>query len=63
MRLNELTDDILRLILEHVASEPEKLISLDRRAYLSQESFKPHPPPEPDQAESIAAFRLTCRAL
>ena len=57
----DLADELLRIILEHVASEPEKLISLDRRAYLSQESFKPHPPPEPDQAQTIAAFRLTCR--
>lgn len=63
MGITDLADEILRLILEHVASEPEKLISLERRAYLSQESFKPHPPPEPDQAENIAAFRLTCRAF
>lgn len=56
-----LADELLRIILEHVASEPEKLISLDRRAYLSQESFKPPPPPEPDQAQNIANFRLTCK--
>ncbi|KAF2823325.1 hypothetical protein CC86DRAFT_66028 [Ophiobolus disseminans] len=61
MALLDLADELLRIILEHVASEPEKLISLERRAYLSQESFKPHPPPEPDQAQNIAYFRLTCR--
>ncbi|KAF1841862.1 uncharacterized protein K460DRAFT_293080 [Cucurbitaria berberidis CBS 394.84] len=61
MGILDLADELLRIILEHVASEPEKLISLDRRAYLSQESFKPHPPPEPDQAQTIADFRLTCR--
>jgi hypothetical protein len=61
MGILDLADELLRIILEHVASEPEKLISLERRAYLSQESFKPHPPPEPDQAQNIAYFRLTCK--
>jgi len=60
MRIIDFETEILRLIVEHVASEPERLISLDKRAYLSQESFKPHPlPPEPDSEKSIAAFRLT----
>jgi hypothetical protein len=61
MGILDLADELLRIILEHVASEPEKLISLERRAYLSQESFKPHPPPELDQAQNIACFRLTCK--
>jgi len=61
MGILNLADELLRIILEHVASEPEKLISLDRRDYLSQESFKPPPLPEPDQAQNIANFRLTCR--
>ncbi|KAL1656916.1 hypothetical protein SLS61_000712 [Didymella pomorum] len=61
MGILDLADELLRIILEHVASEPEKLISLERRAYLSQESFKPPPPIEPDQAETIANVRLTCR--
>ncbi|KAJ4343857.1 hypothetical protein N0V87_000140 [Didymella glomerata] len=61
MGILDLADELLRIIFEHVASEPEKLISLERRAYLSQESFKPPPPIEPDQAETIANVRLTCR--
>ncbi|KAL6712661.1 hypothetical protein ACN47E_000538 [Coniothyrium glycines] len=63
LNIQHLGNDILRIILEHIASEPEKLISLERRAYLSQESFKTPPPLEPDQAQSIAAFRLTCRTF
>jgi hypothetical protein len=39
MGILDLADELLRIIFEHVASEPEKLISLERRAYLSQESF------------------------
>lgn len=62
VKILDLGNDLLRIVLEY-CSEPEKLVSLglERRAYLSQESFKPPPPPEPDQAQTIAAFRLTCR--
>ncbi|KAH9863260.1 hypothetical protein IAQ61_009537 [Plenodomus lingam] len=61
MGILDLADELLRIVLENVTSEPEKLTSLERRAYLSQESFKQPPPLEPDQAQTIAAFRLTCR--
>jgi hypothetical protein len=64
MGILDLADELLRIILEHVASEPEfQAISLEKRAYLSQESFKPPLPPEPDQAQNIAFWRLTCRKL
>ena len=58
-----LSNELLRDVLDHIEADPEKLISLDRRAYLSQESFKPPPPPDPDpdQALNIAHFRLTCK--
>jgi hypothetical protein len=61
MGLLELETELLRIILEYVASEPEKPISLERRAYLSQESFKMPPPPEHDQAKDIASFRYVCK--
>jgi len=61
MGILHLADELLRIVLENVTSEPEKLISLERRAYLSQESFKQPPPLEHDAAQNIAAFRLTCR--
>jgi hypothetical protein len=61
MGILELETELLRIILEYVASEPEKPISLERRAYLSQESFKMHPPPEHDQAKDIANFRYVCK--
>jgi hypothetical protein len=63
MGILELSNELLREILDHIESDPEKLISLDRRAYLSQESFKITPPPERDQAQTIANFRLTCKRL
>jgi hypothetical protein len=61
MGILDLADELLRIILEYVASEPEKPISLERRAYLSQESFKLPIPPDQDDAHTIAQFRLTCR--
>jgi hypothetical protein len=61
MGILELSNELLREILDQIQEEPEKLISVDRRASLSQESFKPPPPPDPDQAQTIASIRLTCR--
>ncbi|KAF2109182.1 hypothetical protein BDV96DRAFT_503190 [Lophiotrema nucula] len=61
MGILSLSNELLREILDHIESDPEKLISLDHRAYLSQESFKPPPPPDRDQAQNIASFRLTCK--
>ena len=57
----KLSNELLREILDHIEADPEKLVSLDRRAYLSQESFKPPPPPTRDQAQNISNFRLTSK--
>ncbi|KAF2273735.1 uncharacterized protein EI97DRAFT_444783 [Westerdykella ornata] len=56
-----LSNELFHEILDRLESDPEKLIAVDRRAYLSQESFKPPPPPDPDHAQDIANFRLTCK--
>ncbi|KAH7126699.1 hypothetical protein B0J11DRAFT_283285 [Dendryphion nanum] len=60
MGILKLSNELLREILDHIESDPDKLISVDRRAYLSQESFKPPPQPDQQQAQTIANFRLTC---
>jgi len=57
----DLADELLQLILEHLAADPEKSLTVDKRAYLSQESFRPPPAPSPTQAQDIGEFRLTCR--
>ncbi|KAF2205902.1 hypothetical protein GQ43DRAFT_361288 [Delitschia confertaspora ATCC 74209] len=57
----DLSNELLRDILDHIESDPDRLVGLDRRAYLSQESFRPPPPPDLDQAQNIGNFRLTCR--
>ncbi|KAI9713703.1 MAG: hypothetical protein M1828_001392 [Chrysothrix sp. TS-e1954] len=57
----KLSNELLRDILDQIEADPDKLVSLDRRAYLSQESFRPPPPPSRDQAQDIGSFRLVCR--
>ncbi|KAK3217368.1 hypothetical protein GRF29_1g2865023 [Pseudopithomyces chartarum] len=59
MGILNLSNELLCEILDHI--DPEKPIGPERRAYLSQESFELPPEPDPDQAQDIANFRLTCK--
>lgn len=56
-----LSNELLRDVLDQIEADPDKLVNLDRRAYLSQESFRLPALPSPNQAQDIASFRLTCR--
>lgn len=56
----DLSNELLKDILDHVDSNPERCLSIDRRAYLSVESFRPPSPPPPSRVQDIASFRLTC---
>ena len=55
-----LADELLQLILEHLVADPYKSLTVDKRAYLSQESFKAPPAPLPTQAEDVGNLRLAC---
>lgn len=57
----DLSNELLRDVLDFIEADPDKLVSLDRRAYLSQESFKLPPHPAPDLAQVISNFRLVCK--
>lgn len=59
--IQELSNELLKDILDHVESDPERSVSIDRRAYLSVESFRPPSPPPPSRAQDIGNFRLVCR--
>ncbi|KAI9845311.1 MAG: hypothetical protein M1837_004933 [Sclerophora amabilis] len=59
--MEKLSNELLRDILDHIEADPEKSVNIDRRAYLSVESFKAPSPPMPAQAQDIAHFRLVCR--
>jgi len=57
----KLSNELLREILDLIEADPEKQVNLDRRAYLSVESFKAPPKPAPNLAQDLGSFRLTCR--
>lgn len=55
-----LSNELLKDILDYIESDPEISVSIDRRAYLSVESFRPPSPPLPSRAQDIGNFRLVC---
>lgn len=61
--LLRLPNDILREILDHIEADPDRLVNLDRRGYLSQESFALPPLSTPNQGQDIGNVRLVCKAL
>ncbi|KAI9664409.1 MAG: hypothetical protein M1829_005802 [Trizodia sp. TS-e1964] len=59
--MDKLSNELLRCILDHIEADPTITVSIDRRAYLSVESFNPPPPPLASEAENISNFRLVCK--
>lgn len=55
-----LTNELIKDILDHIESDPEWSVNIDRRAYLSVESFRLPSPPIPPRAQDIGNFRLVC---
>lgn len=56
-----MANELLLRILDHIEEDPPQVIRFDRRAYLSQESFKSPPQPSPTRAQDLGNFRRTCR--
>ena len=59
--LQRLSNELLKDILDCIEADPDRSISIDRRAYLSVESFRLPSPPVPSRAHDIGSFRLVCR--
>lgn len=59
--LQNLSNELLKDVLEYIESDPDRTVSIDRRAYLSVESFRLPSPPVPSRAQDIGNFRLVCR--
>jgi hypothetical protein len=59
--MERLSTELLRVILDHINQDPEAVLTIDRRAHLSVESFKAAGPPEPAKAQDIGQFRQVCR--
>lgn len=58
--IHKLSNELLKDILDYIEPDPEKFINIDRRAYLSVESFRTPSPPLPSDAQNIGNFRLVC---
>ena len=59
--IQKLSNEILSAILDNIESESQRCVSVDRREYLSVESFRRPSPPLQSQAQDVANYRLTCR--
>lgn len=59
--MDTLPNELLEVIFDHVQADSEASVNIDRRAYLSVESFKAPSPPLPAQAHDLASLRLVCR--
>ena len=55
-----LSNELIKDILDHIDSDPDWSVNIDRRAYLSVESFRLPSPPLPSRAQDIGNFRLVC---
>lgn len=59
--IQKLADELLRDILDLIEADPDKGVNVDRRAYLSQESFRPPPVPSSTRAQDLGSWRRTCK--
>ncbi|KXL48515.1 MAG: hypothetical protein FE78DRAFT_141825 [Acidomyces sp. 'richmondensis'] len=56
-----LSNELIRLILDQIEPDPDKTVPIDRRQFLSVESFDRPPPSTRGSLRDIGRFRLTCR--
>jgi hypothetical protein len=57
----DLPNEVFQLMLSYLDDEADKMVNIDRRGYLSQESFRAPDAPTEEQQAYISNFRLTCR--
>ncbi|KAF2716444.1 hypothetical protein K431DRAFT_307778 [Polychaeton citri CBS 116435] len=58
-----LSNELIRLILDRIEPDPDKTVPVDRRQFLSIESFDFPPPSTRGSIKDIGRFRLTCRTF
>ncbi|KAK4545533.1 hypothetical protein LTR36_002883 [Oleoguttula mirabilis] len=59
--IHSLSNEILRLILDQIEPDPDKTIPIDRRQFLSVESFDRPLPSSRGSIKDIGRFRCACR--
>ena len=59
--IERLSNELIRLILDQVEPYPDRTVPIDRRQFLSVESFDRPPPPERGSVKDIGRFRCACK--
>ena len=59
--ISGLSNELLRLILDHIEPDPDKTVPIDRREFLSRESFDKPQPTTRGSLRDIGSFRSACR--
>lgn len=59
--IHTLSNELVRLILDYIEPDPDKTVPIDRRQFLSVESFDRPPPSSRGSIKDIGRFRCTCR--
>ena len=57
----DLSNELLRLILDQIEPEPDKIIPIDRRQFLSVESFDRPQSSTRGSLKDVGSFRRACR--
>jgi len=58
--IQRLSNELLRAILDQIEPDPDKTVPIDRRQFLSVESFVRPPDTSRGSVKDIGAFRCTC---
>ena len=59
--IERLSNELLRLILDQIEPDPDKTVPIDRRQFLSVESFDIPLPSSRGSIRDIRRFRCTCK--
>jgi hypothetical protein len=59
--IQNLSNELLRQILDWIEPDPDKTIPIDRRQFLSVESFDRPPPSSRGSIKDVGRFRLACK--
>lgn len=59
--IQRLSNELIKLILDQIEPDPDKTVPVDRRQFLSVESFDFPPPSTRGSIKDIGRFRLVCR--
>lgn len=59
--IQNLSNELLRLILDQIEPDPDKTVPVDRRQFLSVESFEYPQPSTRGSIKDVGSFRASCK--